>query len=365
MIDERLTNIENQKQNALNQSNSVYDSLLKNNTDLYNQQKQYADTYEQTQNDILDKQLAFNQEQIEKQKKNAQENFETESKKARNDYEAFKNPYGYESERLAQAGLNNSGVSETSKLGGYNAYQNRLATANKVMQAAFTQYDSDLNQARLDNDVQKAQNALSKLQMQLEYSQKYYDNNANISMNRLNANQNIDNTYYNRYQDTVNQINYEKEQAEKRRQYEEQMAYQRQQDALAQSNWEREFALSKQASSSYSGSGSSSSGGYELTDNSSMINPYTNTVNPDAKKGTFSNGYQPNNINGNALSKSKYKVSDIFSNSAYGKTGISLSNQSIWQIGSNYYVWDGSINDYINVTSKVNYALKHSGPVKW
>ena len=382
MEDERLSVINQQKQEALNQSNNIYNGLLTDNENLYNQQQDYASQYEQTQNETLDKQLAFQESQIEKQKDQARQNMEQEQKKAQNDYMSFINPYGVQAESQASSGLLSSGVAETSKLGGYNTYQNRLATANKAMQDAFTEYDSAINEARLNNDVQKAQNALTKLQMQLEYAQTYYSNKSTISQNQLTNNQSIDSDYYGRYMDTVNQINYEKEQEEARRQFEEQLAYQRERDKIADQQWQKEYALSKSSISSSSLSdGSSLSNSSSLSEGSKsangytvIANPYTNDVNPDAKYGVFQytengtktgTGYQPNNVGGTPLSNSGMKVSDVFGPTAFGSSGENLGNQKIWKADNHYYVWDGSRNDYIDITNEVNQSQKQGMTMIW
>lgn len=283
MEDERLAAINKQKEEAINQSNSLYEGLLTDNENIYNQQKDYAEEYEQTQNSALDKQLAFQENLVNQQKEEARQNMEAEQKRAQNDYMAFINPYGVQAESQASSNLLSSGVSETSKLGGYNTYQNRLASANKTMQDAFTQYDNDINEARLTNDVQKAQNALNKLQMELEYAQNYYSNKSTISQNQLSNNQALDSDYYNRYQTEYNNIQAEKEREEAIRQWEAQMAFEREQAAIAQQNWEKEYALAKQqASRSYSSgsrSSSSSSGGYPLLENSSDLGSNNAIVN--------------------------------------------------------------------------------------
>ena len=386
MEDERLSVINQQKQEAINQSNNMYEGLLSDNQDIYNQQLDYANQYEQTQNNVLDQQLAYQEGIINQQKQEEQQIKETEERKALNNYTSFVNPYGYQAEQFASQGLANSGVSETAKLGGFNTYQNRLATANKAMQDAFTEYDNAINEARLNNDVQKAQNALTKLQMQLEYAQNYYSNKSTISQNQLSNNQALDSDYYNRYQTEYNNIQAEKEREEAIRQFNEQLAlqqqqleYQKQQDALAQQNWEREYALAQQqvrSTSSSSGSGYGS-GGYSLdgeSDSSSSsgtvisTNYYNGEINPDTQYGTFPNvkdqngvRYQPNNVGGEKLSNANLKISEVYgSNQAYGSTGASLSNQSIWTTGDKYYVWDGSVNDYIDITSDVN-SYKKSG----
>lgn len=267
-MDERLTNIEAQKQAQLQKSDALYNNILQDNQNLYNMQQNYANQYETTQNDILNKQLEFNTNLIEQQKQVARENARVEQNKARNEYNAFVNPYGNQAERLASQGLANSGVSETAALGGYNAYQNRVATANKVMQDAITQYDNDINQARLNNDVAKAQNALEKLKMQLSYSESYYNKKADTMQNQFNTGRNIDTDYYNRYQTEYQNIQNEKarqeairqwetEMAEKQRQYNENMAYQKERDRVADEQWQKEYNLSKsKIAASRSGGGS-------------------------------------------------------------------------------------------------------------
>lgn len=371
MEDERLTQIQNQKQEALDKSNNTYNDMLQNNQTMLDQQTNYANQYEQTQNEALDKQLDLYKQNIDKQKETAQENYETEAKKAQNDFIAYTNPYGYQAETMASKGQLQSGLSQTAQLGGYNTYQNRLATANKAMQDAFTQYDTDMNEAVLNNDVQKAQNALTKLEMVLGYTETFYDNKNSIMQNQLANNQDIDTNYYNRYMEMTNQINTEKEREEAIRQFETQLAYQKERDAIADAQWEKEYKLAKQSASK-----SSSSGGYTITGNNNVsgqaldsnnrnivANPYTKTINEDAKYGVFEwsenpgSGYQPNNVGGDPLKTSGYKVKDMFTE-AVGSTGISLANQRIWQTSNgNYYIWDGTINDYIDVTNNVKSIL--------
>lgn len=370
MDDERLSKIEGEKQKAMQYSDDFYNSLLNDNKYLYDLKNDYANNYEQTQNDISDKQLEHYKKIIEQEKDEARRNFKTESNKALNDYTSFVNPYGYQAEAMASNGLSNTGVSETAKLGGWNSYQNRLASANKAMQDAFTSFDNDLNEAILNNDVQKAQNALEKLQMQIEFADSFYSNKMNIGQNQLNNKQALDSEYYERYQDIISQINYEREREEARRQYEEQFAYQKQLDGQEQSNWEREYALSKE----------NGTVDEPLNDVSSQIiktNYYQGLIHKDTAYGTFnatdSNGvkYMPNNVGGDPLSKvtkngKTITVGDIYVG-ATGTTGAKLDKQKIWQTSKGeYYIWDGSINDYINVTDVVSYALNGgNGPFLW
>lgn len=382
-MDERLALINEQKQQAINNSNNTYNNLLQDNQNLYNQQQNYTSEWEKTQNEVLDKQLAFNENKINQQKEIAMQNKETEERKAKNDFIAYTNPYGLQAEQFASQGLLNSGVSETAKLGGFNSYQNRLASANKVMQDAFRKYDNDINQARLNNDVQKAQNALNKLEMNLKYSESFYNNKNTITQNQLSNNQNLDSEYYNRYNTEYNNIQAEKQKAEQirqweaeiaeqKRQYDLNLAYKKEQDKIAQSNWEKEYALSKSKAYSSSSRSSGGSRSYNLSNGSNSLSNssssgqtistpyYQGAINPDTQYGTFGstdkNGvkYQPNNVGGSKLSKSGKTVSEILgSKGNTGASGANIDNQNVWTTNGKYYVWDGSQNKYIDITSEI------------
>jgi murein DD-endopeptidase MepM/ murein hydrolase activator NlpD len=67
------------------------------------------------------------------------------------------------------------------------------------------------------------------------------------------------------------------------------------------------------------------------------VNPYTGTTHKDAKKGTFSNGYQPNNIGGTKLKNSGMS------------TSITGKNQTIWEANGKYWLWRGDLNKYVEV----------------
>lgn len=278
MEDERLAQIEKAKLEAINQSNDTYNQMHQDNQNLLDQQTNYANEYEKTQNEALDKQLDFYKQNIEQQKKNAQQNYETEARRAENDYVAYNNPYGYQAEMMASKGQLNSGISQTSQLGSYNAYQNRLATANKTMQDAFTQYDLDMNEAIINNDVQKAQNALAKLEMILGYTQNFYDTKNTITQNQLSNNQALDQSYYGRYMDMVNQINTEKELAEKIRQYNEQFQYQKERDEIADEQWQKEYNLAKNKASSGGSGGTKSPEVKGDDDNNNKLSNWGNNV---------------------------------------------------------------------------------------
>jgi hypothetical protein len=67
------------------------------------------------------------------------------------------------------------------------------------------------------------------------------------------------------------------------------------------------------------------------------VNPYTGTKHSDAKHGTFSNGYQPNNIGGVKLKNSGMS------------TNVTGKNQTIWEANGKHWLWRGDLNKYIEV----------------
>ena len=66
------------------------------------------------------------------------------------------------------------------------------------------------------------------------------------------------------------------------------------------------------------------------------VNPYTGTTNKDTKNGTFSNGYQPNNVNGQKLDKSG--ITDV----------VNGVTQNVWKTpDGKLWIWDGTQNKYL------------------
>ena len=70
------------------------------------------------------------------------------------------------------------------------------------------------------------------------------------------------------------------------------------------------------------------------------VNPYTGTKHKDVKYGTFSNGYQPNNIDDELLTPARDKNGGIVYVNITGK------KQTLWMCGNRYYIWYGDENIY-------------------
>jgi hypothetical protein len=364
--DKRFTEVNNDKQQALTDLENVYGGMAEEADKYYQAQidasKQWAETQSALQNQQTE--LAINE--INQQKEQTTKDYTREQSGSYVDWQKQSNAYGVNAEQQAAAGMQNTGYSESSQVSMYNTYQNRVATARESYNIAIQNYNNSIAQARLQNSIALAEISYQALQTQLELSLEGFQYKNQLVLEKANKKTEIDNTYYNRYQDVLNQINTENAMAEQIRQYNEQQALeqkkyaedvrqynaslkeqQRQYNqtyALQQKQFEeekRQFNESLKASkASSSGGGSSrsySSGGSSGGNKSSGGNNtpkikkdntpksstktiktsyYSGSINPDvARYGAFANtkdnngvAYQPKGISGHGtLSKSKVK----------------------------------------------------------
>jgi hypothetical protein len=350
--DKRLTNVESAKKEAIANSNKTYDNMINQTDAQYNELIQANKDYATKQQELQQANTDFAIEQINQQKEKAEKDYTKEQIGAYTDYQKVTDQYGVNAEKQATAGLQNTGYSESSKVQAFTTYQNRYSTAREVYNNAVLSYDNAIKDAQLKNNAQLAEIAYQSLQTQLEYALQGFQYKNELLQTKLNTQIQLDAEYNNRYQQVLSQINTENSLAEQIRQYNESMAYQKQRDAVADAQWQKQYALASAGSSGGSGgsgggSSSLSGGGSNSVSGSSA---QLSGGDSDAKKyGTFSNGYQPKGISGyGELKASGLKVGDVFMNDGSG-----FSKQKIWQAGGHYFVWDGSIKDYVDVTDKV------------
>lgn len=272
--EERYSALEQEKQNALNNSNKTYEDLLNQNQQYSSSVNDYLNKYQTTQNEIYDKQTQFQVDLQNQNKEKAEKEYQQEAIASKNAYYDFVNPYGVQAEIQAQNGLNRAGYSETAKSQAWTTQQNRTAQAKASMNEAKLQFDNAIKEAYLNNDVNKANLALQILQQQQDEALRNFNYISDTKQNQLSTSLNLDSEYNNRYNTLYSQIQQEKatqeairqweaEMAEQQRQYNESLAYQREQDRIAQEQWEKEYALSKYNTYNNNSGGS---GGYELTD---------------------------------------------------------------------------------------------------
>lgn len=179
------------------------------------QQNTLLQQQEAKQNEIVDLGLQKTQAQVEKQKAEYQQEAEKSGKQLYTDYRKASNPYGANAENLASQGLNKSGYAESTQTQLYNTYQKNATTLMVETQKLKADADFQMNQAMIDADVQKAQNALA-----------IYQQKANLVLQE--------------YEMKFAREEFDWKKAETERQW----AYQANRDAIDDSRWQKEYELS-------------------------------------------------------------------------------------------------------------------------
>ena len=404
--DKRFTQVEADKQQALSEVEKTYGGMINDSDSYYqaqiNASKEWADKQSQLQQENTD----FAIEKIEQQREQAQKDYTKEQSGAYVDWQKQSNQYGANAEQMAMQGMGGTGYSESSQVSMYNTYQNRVAVARETMQKANMNFDNSIKEAILQNNSALAEISYKALQQQLELSLQGFQYKNQLLLDQMNKKQEIDNTYYNRYQDVLDQMNRENELKEQIRQYEQsyQLQVKEYEEGIRQFNeeiarlkkkdeqeyqleiqqleeqkrqWEAEYKLSQdkfaeekrqfdlqyslaKASSSGGSSGSSGSSSAKLTNtsnsssgntkakvtNTSYNNKTTTTTKtPTTPEATKKDGYIYGTFDNG------YQPKGISGYGAIAKTGLTVSvngnTQNVWKTsdGTTWY-WDGSTRTY-------------------
>jgi len=213
---------------------------------------------------------------------------------------------------LSRAGLSSQGLVGSQVNSINNNYGTNLNTILKDKATGLRDIENQINNTNLTYDTNKANLAA-------QYASTYAKQQADIN----NAAQQLGLQAYNDY---ISQqqayANYLAEKEAQDRQY--QLQLQQMRNSASGSNW------------------SDGGGGYAVN-----TPYYQGDLNPDARNGTFSNGYQPNNVNGVKLSKTNNTITFNTSTLSGQKQTVT---QNIWKAGNKYYYWDGRYNRYIQCT---------------
>jgi peptidoglycan hydrolase-like protein with peptidoglycan-binding domain len=250
---------------------------------------------------------------------------------------------------------------------GNQAYQAQLNNLNDIVpelyQMAYDKYNQEgqelYNQYGLLSDDRNTEYGLwGDKYNQLVSDRDYYGNEAknayvkdygeyNDSYNRdFNQYWNDTNFGYGQERDSIADKQWQAQFDEAKRQYNEQFEYQKAQAEKAASSGsggrgsgETESNTLWYATGTYDANGNPV---YRNTQGKTQsfgegVNPYTGTKHADAKHGTFSNGYQPDNISGTKLEDTGIS------------TNVTGENQTVWKANGKYWLWRGDLNKYIEV----------------
>ena len=298
--DQRFQDVENEKNAQLSQLGNAYNDMINNSDQFYQDQIDAVNDYKDQQQQLQNEQTEFAIQKIEQEKDKTLKDYTKEQKGAYVDYQKATNKYGANAEQLASQGLAGSGFSESSQVSMFNTYQNRVSTAREVYNQAILNYNNSIQEARLNNNSRLAEIAYNSLKETLALSLEAFQYKNTLILDKMDREQELNNTYYQRWQDVQTQINTENALKEQIRQYDEQLAYykakdereyqleikkleeQKRQAQQEQANWEKEFALAKQQASGSGGSGGGSAklkqGNTSTSKTASALTNLTNNV---------------------------------------------------------------------------------------
>ena len=308
--DKRFQQVENEKATALREVNSTYDNMINSTDKMYQDQINASKDYEKTQSQLQQEQTDFAIEKLEQSKEWAEQDYLKEQKGAYVDYQQAMNPYGGNAEAMASRGLTGSGYAQNVQATTFGAYQNRVATARESFNRTVVEFSQQMQEAIQQNKSALAQIAYESLQKRLELTLQGFQYKNSLLEAQLQAKQQTDDRYYNRWQNVLQQINTENSLAEQQRQFNEQMALQRaEQESIA-----RARATASGGSSGSSGSSGSKSGG----------------------AGYSVSGYR-GEVQSGELSEAGTKLANVIDSVSKGKIGKTLRNNTAREMINSAY----------------------------
>jgi hypothetical protein len=254
--DSRFKAVESEKQAALAEHEKTYDSMISNTDKAYQDQIKASNDWEKKQTELQNQQTDFAIQQIEQQKSDAQKDYTKEQSGAYVDWKTQSKEHGVRAEQIADKGMQNTGYSESMQVSMYNTYQNRVAVARESINRIFADYNNKITEARLQNNATLAEIAFKAQQQRLELVLQQLTAKNQLLSQKAGQKLEIENNYYNRYQDVLKQINTENALAEQIRQYNESLAEEKRQFDANFNRYSRGGGYSGGGGYSYSSGGS-------------------------------------------------------------------------------------------------------------
>ena len=328
--DKRLTSVYDGMDDEIAETKAMHDDMIAENDATVQKGIDESKAWLENQQDLQNKQLDQQVKEIEQQKEQSQKDYIKEQSGAYVDWQKESSKYGAKEEQLAAAGLTGSGYHESTQVSLYNTYQNRVAVARESFERTKLNYDNAINEAKLQNSSILAEIAFeaSKEQLTLTLEGLQYKNS--LLLQKASAVQAIEDRYYNKWKDMLDQINTENALAQDQDQFEKQM------------EWEKEQFDALHGESEYTddhGSGEYTGAMYITTDYFTGQIP-SSTVSDGQEYGTFSNKYQPKGISGHGAVT---KTGDTYKFETETLSGEKKEvEQNIWEAedGTLWY-WEG------------------------
>lgn len=239
--DERFKNTENEKQDQLTKSENMYDDMINNSDKYYQDQIDAARDYAKEQKEAQQQQTDFMIDKINQDKEQTRKDYVKEQKGAYSDWQKQSNNYSANAENLATNGLSGSGYAQSMQVSMWNTYQNRKASAMESYNKAALNYDNGIKEAQLANNSALAQIAYNALQQELELSLQGFQYKNQLLQQKQTQLQNINDNYYNRYQNVLAQINAEIERQRAQDQWDAEFKQKQEQYEESRKQWREEF----------------------------------------------------------------------------------------------------------------------------
>ncbi len=217
--DERFQKVEAEKQGALTDINNAYSGMINSSDKFYEDQINASKEWAEKQSQLQQQRTDLTIEQLKQQEEQARKDYTKEQSGAYTDYKKQSSRFGAEAESQAAGGMLGTGFSESSQVAMYNTYQNRVATAREVLNKSVLNFENGMKEAMLQCDSALAEIYFNAHKEQLELALQGFQYKNNLLLEQTNKKLEVDQMYYQRWQNVLSQINSENALAEQIRQY--------------------------------------------------------------------------------------------------------------------------------------------------
>lgn len=217
--DPRLEALESEKKATETQLDGTFTGMAEDAEKFYREQIDAAAKWAETQQAQQQAETDLAVERLETEKSALERDYLKEQSGAYVDFQKQSNAYGVTAEKLASAGLRNTGYGESSAVGMYNAYQNRVAAARETYGSAVENYNLAIKEAQTQNSAALAEIAYKALETQLALSLEGFEYRNELLTELTDRRAALDSEYHDRYLDVLGQIDRENEFREQQRQF--------------------------------------------------------------------------------------------------------------------------------------------------
>lgn len=258
---------------AIADANKVYNQIIKDQTNLVNNQSNQIDNYLANSQSAINQSVNNNISALNNASETARRQHEAEKQAIMNNY---------------QNNVNN--IDETARIGYLNSARNRIATSEGSLNDTIQEYNNQIAQAKITGESMIAQQALEMLKQKLNLHKTNVDTINDLNIGKLENKQQLRSDYATIDAGYSSARNAYLDRQQDYKLFNKELAYNKQQLKQEKQLKEKEYQLDlRDAKESYyrsrsSSSSGGSSGGYSFNDTSSGTPTDTSTKNQTATK---------------------------------------------------------------------------------